>query len=506
MHTKGRYEDAIRCLNSLQTNAETLARIRKEGGRDVQRNIPDMITFAQRAGITLDALDKLNVIHVSGTKGKGSTCAFTESILRQYGYKTGLFTSPHLVETRERIRINGLPIEKKLFASYFFEVYNRLINTKNQHDPEVGMPAYFRFLTLMSLYVFVEQKVDVAILECGIGGTYDCTNIVRKPVVCGVSSLGIDHVSLLGDTVEKIAWHKAGIFKDDVAAVTVPQPAGPMQVLSERARELGARLTLAPDIHTYDRERAPPQLGLAGDMQLWNASLALQLCKVWLEARHQGCGDRRGVGGQRQNQVNGTRDKVQTAPTFPITTEFSEGLKNCFWPGRAQTLRRSRVTYFLDGAHTASSMETCARWFKAAAKEEASRHKGSVCNVLMFNSGGDRLPSSLLAPIAHCHFDCVIFCPNRVNLAMDPSSDQSNFTVSADSVMSRCHEHKNVYLKLIARRDLAALRPDPPPPGADGGAPCSPEQSEDGVTTAIFPCIAHALRWVVGERDAHILV
>ncbi|XP_014674852.1 PREDICTED: uncharacterized protein LOC106814969 [Priapulus caudatus] len=206
-------KDAIRCLNSLQTNAETLARIRKEGGRDVQRNIPDMITFAQRAGITLDALDKLNVIHVSGTKGKGSTCAFTESILRQYGYKTGLFTSPHLVETRERIRINGLPIEKKLFASYFFEVYNRLINTKNQHDPEVGMPAYFRFLTLMSLYVFVEQKVDVAILECGIGGTYDCTNIVRKPVVCGVSSLGIDHVSLLGDTVEKIAWHKAGIFK-----------------------------------------------------------------------------------------------------------------------------------------------------------------------------------------------------------------------------------------------------------------------------------------------------
>lgn len=97
-----------------------------------------------------------------------------------------------------------------VLTSFLYHVYTSLYNQKSAEDP---MPAYFAFLTVMSLHVFLKEKVDVAIMEVGIGGQYDSTNLVRKPVVCGVSSLGLDHTSILGETIDKIAWHKAGIFK-----------------------------------------------------------------------------------------------------------------------------------------------------------------------------------------------------------------------------------------------------------------------------------------------------
>ncbi|PNJ45668.1 FPGS isoform 16, partial [Pongo abelii] len=193
-------------LNTLQTNAGYLEQVKRQRG-DPQTQLEAMELYLARSGLQVEDLDRLNIIHVTGTKGKGSTCAFTECILRSYGLKTGFFSSPHLVQVRERIRINGQPISPELFTKYFWHLYHRL----------------------------EETKVDLAVVEVGIGGAYDCTNIIRKPVVCGVSSLGIDHTSLLGDTVEKIAWQKGGIFKQGVPAFTVLQPEGPLAVLRDRA-------------------------------------------------------------------------------------------------------------------------------------------------------------------------------------------------------------------------------------------------------------------------------
>jgi len=171
-----------------------------------------MRSFTERAGVKMEDLDKLSIIHISGTKGKGSTCAFCESILRHKGLKTGFYSSPHLMEVRERIRINGKPLPKEKFAKYFFDCWDNLCNNGDGQG-KADMPAYFRFLTLMSFHVFLQEKVDVAVIEVGIGGAYDSTNIIRKPVVCGVTSLGMDHVITLGGTLESIAWQKAGIFK-----------------------------------------------------------------------------------------------------------------------------------------------------------------------------------------------------------------------------------------------------------------------------------------------------
>ncbi|EYC07240.1 hypothetical protein Y032_0071g544 [Ancylostoma ceylanicum] len=227
----------------------------------------------------LDALDRLNVIHVSGTKGKGSTCAFVESILRNAGFRTGLYTSPHLVHARERIRIDGKPISETLFAKHFFTVYNKL----KQQETEGDMPPYFKFLTLLSFHVFLEECVDVAIVEVGIGGEYDATNIVPHPVVCGITTLDIDHTSILGTTLPEIAWHKAGILKQGSPAVVTPLCQEALNVVRDRASERGVELKVAPLYQSYSFAKGYVSAGIAGDHQKVNISLALQLARAWIK-------------------------------------------------------------------------------------------------------------------------------------------------------------------------------------------------------------------------------
>ena len=187
-------------LNSLQTNAITLKKTRKERQANVHLNLPITRKYLERSGMSLEDLDQLKIIHVSGTKGKGSTCAFSESILRQSGLKTGFYSSPHLVSVTERIRINGEPIDQvgrakyfppvetvcclqEKFTSYFWSVYDKVCKGKEEED----RPPYFKFLTILAFNIFFREQVDVAVIEVGIGGEYDCTNIIRKPVVTGWS-------------------------------------------------------------------------------------------------------------------------------------------------------------------------------------------------------------------------------------------------------------------------------------------------------------------------------
>nr|CAI5831479.1 unnamed protein product [Callosobruchus analis] len=232
-HTEIRdYEAAINTLNKLQSNAKYIQNAALKPTRT--GNLVEMTKFLYRSGLALEDLDKLSVIHVTGTNGKGSTCAYSESILRCHGYKTGFFSSPHCIDVRERIRINGIPIPKAQFANHFWNIYDKL---DSQKDHEHDMPIYFRFLTLLAFHVFLEEKVSAAILEVGIGGEYDCTNIVRKTVVAAISSLDFDHTQLLGDTMDSIAWNKSGIMKPGSIAFTVPQPEDALKVLRDRSRE-----------------------------------------------------------------------------------------------------------------------------------------------------------------------------------------------------------------------------------------------------------------------------
>ncbi|KJZ77347.1 Folylpolyglutamate synthase [Hirsutella minnesotensis 3608] len=216
------YNDAIDALNSLQTSHAVIEARRKAGMRPDAASMREMKVYLKRIGYTPADLDRLNIVHVAGTKGKGSTCAFVDSILGRYRRslgvprRSGLFISPHLVAVRERIRIDSAPLSEELFARYFFDVWDRLgASATAGHDddgvPPGTRPLYGRFLTLVSWHAFLQEGVDAAVYETGIGGEYDATNLVERPAAAGITTLGIDHVHVLGDTVAQIAWHKAGI-------------------------------------------------------------------------------------------------------------------------------------------------------------------------------------------------------------------------------------------------------------------------------------------------------
>uniref|UniRef100_A0A3B3QEZ6 Folylpolyglutamate synthase n=1 Tax=Paramormyrops kingsleyae TaxID=1676925 RepID=A0A3B3QEZ6_9TELE len=464
------YQDAVCALNTLQTNASALEQVRRERGHP-QLQLQAMRGFLKRSGLEVEELDSLNIIHVTGTKGKGSTCAFTERILKNYGFRTGFYSSPHLVQVRERIRINGQPISKELFTKYFWQVYGRLDETKDAHGG--SMPAYFRFLTILAFHVFLQEKVDLAVIEVGIGGAYDCTNIIRKPWVCGVSSLGIDHTSILGDTIEKIAWQKGGIFKPGVPAFTVKQPDGPMAVLQDRAMEIGCSLSMCPDLEEYQPEVGPLRLGLAGRHQRSNASLALQLSRCWLQQRCQT--------GHLQPSPPVENGSISQASSFQPSTFMVKGLEDTEWPGRTQTLQHGPLTYFLDGAHTTRSILACVDWFREAAAQQECAAGGPVIRVLLFNTSGERDSGALLK---------ILVLPSEIPAA----GNQQNFNVTLEGMLTRCLDNQRSWRSLV-RQDAR--------PGTEflipGGLPLVVERKM--ASALVFPCILSALRWIAQGRD-----
>jgi folylpolyglutamate synthase len=286
----------------------------------------------------------LNVVHVAGTKGKGTTCAFVNSILQNCQQslgtprKIGLYTSPHLVTVTERIRINSLPISEELFAKYFFEVWNALESSAVTEGVDPALkPSYFRFLTLMAFHVFLREGVDAAIFEVGVGGEFDSTNIVLQPAVTGITSLGIDHVYALGDTIDKIAWHKAGIFKHGSPAFTVSQVSDAMMVLEQRAKDKNVdlgKIKIHPALFHIDIKPAE-------EFQRKNASLAITLAHVLL------------------NKL-GVEIDIE-AEALPV--QFSSGLENVVWRGRCEVVETASQTWHVDGAHTEESLRLASAWF-----------------------------------------------------------------------------------------------------------------------------------------------
>ena len=173
-------------------------------------------TGVERAGKLLELLgnpDKnLKIIHIAGTNGKGSVCSYIDDILKKSGYKTGLFTSPHLVTIRERIQVDGELISREDFTQYFNKVYE----TARANNLKL---AYFDFFFGAAMLYFDKCKVDYVVLETGLGGSLDATNAVHNPLCCVITTISLEHTAILGDTIKKIAEQKAGIIKQGVPVV-----------------------------------------------------------------------------------------------------------------------------------------------------------------------------------------------------------------------------------------------------------------------------------------------
>jgi len=273
---------------------------------------------------------------VAGTKGKGSTCAFAHSFLKAHGertgfpHKIGLYTSPHMLRTRERIRINFSPISEELFTKYFFEVWDKVHNHALQNS--YRMPGCFQLFMLMSVHTFAKERVDAAIYETHSGGEY-CTTNILKPTVTGITTLGLDHTEVLGPLIENIAWHKGGIFKQGIPAFSSPQTPAAAEVLQQRADEKGVPLKFTGLDATLSMEA----LALEPEVQRVNASLALALTNEFLKVK---------------------------APNGGLTSQdVVRGIEQYSWPGRFHRIVDGSRQWFLDIAHNELSLKKAAHWF-----------------------------------------------------------------------------------------------------------------------------------------------
>jgi dihydrofolate synthase/folylpolyglutamate synthase len=208
----------------------------------------------ERIGTVLDALgrpqDRCRITHVAGTNGKGSTCAMIESGLRSAGMRTGLFTSPHLAEPTERIQIDGVPLGAAAFTEAFNQVHRQVEELLAAGRLDFHT-TYFETVTAMALVVFAEQACDRVVLEVGLGGRLDATNVVT-PELCVITPVDFDHEAWLGSAIESIAGEKAGILKPGVPAVFSRQRPEAAAVLEARAAEVGIRVTRATDWHVSE--------------------------------------------------------------------------------------------------------------------------------------------------------------------------------------------------------------------------------------------------------------
>lgn len=179
------------------------------------------------------------IIHVAGTNGKGSVCAYLQSICKESGYRTGMFTSPHLMTTRERFCVDGNILSEEEFLNAFYWLSDQ-ITTYHAIAPEYN-PTYFERLFFMGIYVFAKAQVDVLLLETGLGGRLDTTNIIKNPILTIITEIGLDHMEYLGDTIDKIAAEKAGILKAGVPVIFSDRKKAASAVLCEKAQKLSCK-------------------------------------------------------------------------------------------------------------------------------------------------------------------------------------------------------------------------------------------------------------------------
>jgi folylpolyglutamate synthase len=292
--------------------------------------------------------------------------------------KTGLYTGPHLVDPEERIRINFKPLSKSVFADYIFEVHGNLAASPIT-------PRYLQLLTLISFHAFIEAGVDVAIYETHHGGEYDATNFVPKPAVTAITVIDYDHIDTLGTSLERIAWHKAGILKYNVPAFSAMQQPAAADALRERALEKGTVLEFVQPL-----SHLPPALQPRPDVQLQNFSLAHAVCNKFLSQTPWG---------------------PELSPDDVIRC-----LKSFSWPGRFQTIASDGITWYLDGAHNDLSLNRCAQWFADTNKYAVVIYQEQTqltvnragFNILIFGHTSSRDRSSLIKALALPLVNCGI--------------------------------------------------------------------------------------------------
>jgi dihydrofolate synthase/folylpolyglutamate synthase len=286
--------------------------------------------------------DKLTFVHIAGTNGKGSTAAFIASVAASAGYRTGLYTSPYIVRFNERIKLDGADISDGELAEYVTrvkEVIEEMVGGGMEH------PTEFEVITALAFLYYYEKGCDVVVLEVGLGGRFDATNIISTAAVSVVTKIEMDHMAILGNTLAKIAYEKAGIIKDHGNVVTYPQEKSALETIEAVCEERKAMLYYANPEELTDVELKKGLLGfthprmgrietpIVGVHQVYNAAVALKAIEV----------------------LNQTGFSIQPE-------QVRQGFKNTSWPGRFELLK-TNPDFYIDGGHNPDGIRSFVNTF-----------------------------------------------------------------------------------------------------------------------------------------------
>lgn len=409
------YDQAIRQLLSLP-NSE-LGPQEREATRRFY-NLDRIRSLMERLG---NPQDLIPTVHIAGTKGKGSTAAMITSVLTAAGYKVGLFTSPHIHEFRERIRIGLTPISKNTFGAYYEKV-NHQIRQMESHTPN-DIATVFETLVAMAFTVFHEEKVDFQVIETGLGGRLDATNIISAPVVSVITSLSLDHTKILGDSIEEIAHEKSGIIKPSIPVVCAPQQSQAMSVLEQRCKETLSHMITPYNSHeikvidqslecqTFQilngQDNPVYQTPLLGSHQIENAVVSLSAIDIIRE---------RGL---------------------PISQEATyRGLAEVDWPGRFQVLTTAPLV-ITDGAHNVDSAMRL--------RETVAEYISDYDITLVFGCGSDKDAQNIIKELSLIHPKTIIATrsrhpkaipPEEIHKFFKPYSEQCIEAISVNTAMA----------------------------------------------------------------------
>jgi dihydrofolate synthase / folylpolyglutamate synthase len=363
--------------------------------------------------------EQFRSIHIAGTNGKGSVAAMVESILNHAGWKTGLYTSPHLVRVEERFRISGRQISSRAFAALATRIAAAEADLLRRQAMDRGLTT-FEFLTCCAFLYFAEKKVDVAVVEVGLGGKLDSTNVIR-PEVSIITGISLDHQNYLGNTLTKIAGEKAGIIKENIPIVSGCCVEAPRRVIRKRAKEVSAPLIEICDdctikirrmirghrfidLHTPVRDYQNLYLSLAGEHQTGNAALAVMATE----------------------NLKSIRVKAQ---------DIRRGLANTTWPGRLDEYDSCRRT-LMDGAHNPEGAQFLREYLVEQKEKEVHFVFGAVRDKNIKKMGSCLFP---LATTIHL-----------AEIANSRSADPADIADMHRQFRSRIRIHPNMHEALLA--------------------------------------------------------
>lgn len=323
------YEEAVAYLNDMPRFT-------------VKKDNRDFRWFLKKLG---NPEQDLRIIHVAGTNGKGSVCAYMSSILQEAGYRTAVFTSPHLVDMRERFTVNGKMISEEAFLQVYRAVGDEL--QEGEEPPEFVL-NFYEYLFCMALLCFAEEKPDYCIIETGLGGRLDATNYVDNKLLTVITRISLDHVQYLGDTTAKIAAEKAGILRPGVPVVYLDGDADASAVICRKASELDApQIPVSKKDYTFLGFRKKYidfslrseyynyislTLHTIARYQMENAALAVRAVEVLFRST--------------DTEENGGR--LCAGAGCPTVKEIRRGILGCFWQGRMEEVLPE---VYVDGAH-----------------------------------------------------------------------------------------------------------------------------------------------------------